>query len=424
MPKSRYLVVLLPSPLSLLSAFAYFLYRKFDCIDNTVITRYRETKSKTEASFLLGEGLVCNLDSKELLSHVLSFISSHLSGDTQKLYKRWAHYCHSGYRADNYSLSFWLLRNSLRQDPKILLEELTQYFRAELNLRKDPYQSKQKLDDLSGLEPIVSRMPGKRFLTLPIYQEKGNPEAKSELEDYAEVVLSEAAIWLLAHKKINIVVGGESGVGKSSFAASLMIEMINIIRSLRSRENGWEDLPVTVTSETLDLATPVLESILWRRAKDRQVLPKRPWTLDLAIEAVARARDTEANIVISDLPGKETPITELVASQANVVILIVKDWEVELPIWTNFCNRLGIEVVAKLKSTEFSSAITRYQSGKIVCGKVHQLQRVACSWDRAISQLAEFLLFDILPTYIRRREETIKRVLAQEIKQASARHLH
>jgi hypothetical protein len=279
-----------------------------------------------------------------------------------------------------------------------------------VNLWQNPYAPKLPLlpDDTPTVFPYPS---DKRFVTLPFFKEEGEGVGKREVVGFKTFGLSEGRVWDLQEHRICGVIGGPPGAGKTTLAVSLAAEMKNIVRGLQTRR-GWGLFSLNVDSTSVDFATPTIEAVKEGRGKDRGHLDalKRPWTEALALEAfesLHQYSEGGVNILLADLPGLLTPITEIVAAPADFGILITDKWE-KIPDWRKFMDRMGILVLAELKSKERSSIITKYKQFEYLAGRVELLDRVTRAWDLTIQWLAEFLLFEILPTLVRRRRERLE----------------
>jgi len=241
--------------------------------------------------------------------------------------------------------------------------------------------------------------------SLQVFKGKGGEGAENDLTTTFEVTLDEGRIYSLQDKHIGVVIGGPPQSGKSTLAVSLVTEMNNYIRSLKTRR-GFADLDVSVGLCTLDAATPTSKAIAegWAR-KDPEKLAsmKQPWTQRLARQAQDRflyARE-KCNIVIGDLPGRVTPITELLVSSADASIIISKDWEVVKEEWLPLMHRAGVPLISKVRRREtgdgYESLVTSWRPGERFSGRVASLNRAQVSSDLFLQWLVLFLLFDIFP---------------------------
>lgn len=411
-------LLLCPFPITLFCAFGYFLLRHFGWVDPEVAVRYATSRARS-APVEMSHGLVWNLVSKDFPERLAPLIQQHVREEETYLLKRLLTFAESAPPTRKQAFAHWILRCSLRSgDPARILEAARCSFLACLEQGIDPWKSHLPVPEIAPLpmaEEPVQIPPDKRIGTIPIF--KSHTPGEREVIATARYELREGRVWELA-QTIRMVVGGPAGSGKSTVVASLAFEMKNILASLRTR-TGWEGLRVRVEPVNLDLATPTLEAISAGARNDCLTLEakKRQWSIELALEALDRFLEaTEgANIVIGDLPGG-TPdsITEIVMAPADVAILVTKDWK-QMPIWKEYLDRLGITLVSQVRShlaeEEFSSVVTTYRKGEYFGGRIVGLDRVDRSWDRFISWLAEFLLFDILPSFIEERRRKLARLL-------------
>lgn len=331
--------------------------------------------------------------------------------------KRLMTYCVSGDPMKGAPFARWISGQCLTHpNPKIVLERTAEVFQRCLDGSIDPWHTQMPLEDIPIVRSDVKPFPqGKRIITLPIF--KSQEPSEKEVISVRRCVLDEAAILELLTANIGIMIGGRSGSGKSTLAASLAAEMQNIAESLATR-TGWEWFPFVIETVNLDLATPTVDAIQAGFGKDREKLAKmkRPWTRELALEALKEfaCAKSRAHVTIADLPGgKIGAITEITAELADVAVLVVRDWS-HMSEWNSFIHRMGIALVAQARSRTagegVQSVVTRYHEGRIIAGRATDLDRVNRSWDLFISWLAEFLLFDILPTFVRERRKRLKRI--------------
>ncbi|TAK58104.1 hypothetical protein EPO17_00330 [Patescibacteria group bacterium] len=405
-------VAVLPFPLTAGALLSQGILRFLGYISDNTHTRF--TRVSSPHTQLLGcEGRIINLNCRELYPKMLELVKS----DPQL--KRILNFAiFGGYRqtrvahAQLVSALQKLDTNASRQ----ALASASVLVRILREGHLDIWQSTQVFEGfVAVLESLVVTPTkviyprDKRVLSLPVFQAKTGIPTDDDVTGSFEVELSEGRICELQGRHISLVIGGPNGSGKSTLAVSLVAEMNNIIRSLRSRQS-FSNLQVSVSLSVgladLDMATPTTSVILEDREdkRERLLALKRPWTMELAEEAqqkllLERARH---NIVIGDLPGRVTNITELLAGSADAGIIVSRDWEILKAEWVPLLASAGLPLVSRIRSRGaeggFSSLVTHWRPGERLSGRITSLNRFQKSWDLFIQWLALFLLFDILPT--------------------------
>ena len=125
------------------------------------------------------------------------------------------------------------------------------------------------------------------------------------------------------------------------------------------------------------------------------------------------AAKQEVNIVIADLPGEVSDITETLTVPADGGIIITKDWD-EMGVWDRVLIRCGVRKIAQARSRMpeegLESVVTLFKPGRLLSGRVTGLDRVVKSWDPFIFYLAVFLLFDLLPSLVSQRERVVNQL--------------
>jgi len=405
-------VVILPFPLTVISLFSYGILYFLGYIDETTHVRFAHSMGNKTHDLFGCQGRIIYLYSRDLHSKMLELLeeSWHL--------KRILHFAQCGGNKQTKSLYARLVSVLRKLDTESSRRAIiqTSFLISDLrNKNRDIWKGTEvmetfvpMLESFEIAQPVVvSYPPDKRFLNLPVFKDRGGAtRTEDDVNDYFEVVLSEGRIYELQNKQISIVIGGPSRSGKSTLAVSLVAEMQNYIRSLKSRQS-FSDLELSVGLANLDLATPTTQAIAekWASNHEKVASLKRPWNISLAEEAqqnLFKCRE-ENNISIGDLPGGRVDnITELIASSADAAIIISNDWNVFKEEWNPLFSRLGLPLVAKIRSRRaeegFSSLITTRDPGKALMGRISSLKRYTKSWDLFIQWLAAFLLFEILPT--------------------------
>ena len=426
-------ILLVPFPITPLAAFAHFFLSRLGIIASAAAVHYHGAPGSQSTAIALGNGAVLNIASLDLFPYLSSFLAELPEGE-RYWFKRCLTYCKDGDPKHNHRLQRWLLQHAIAaSDAEDVLRAATELFASwsadGVDLWRSAFSLKEpRAADSSfhGAWPLDTRI-----ITIPIL--KSDEPGEREVADVATFRFHEGRVLALQSARICIGVGGPKGSGKSTLAASLALEMQNEILSLQSRA-GWENFSLAVEVVNLDLATPTVDAIAAGRAKgEREALraQKRPWTEALALEALSAllAAKARANVVIADMPGGITPITEIVAAAADTVILIANDWSLMNPWWNFAAKRMGLELVARARSrrsipepdlqgaegrdTAFTSMVKQHRPGRMISGRVVDLDRIVRSWDPYISRANKFLLFDILPAFVMRRQERLKRDLGE-----------
>lgn len=410
-------VVLVPFPLTPLSVFAYYFLEHLGVIDAFSNSRYHNSSEGNQSTVVLGDGFILRMSHKDLYEYLISHLPYVRSGE-KGFFRRCITFFQSAPAYMQEPWRNWILRHSFQcgqlDDVLDITDQLLDVCRKnELDPWRDPFPGKT----LSVPKVINGNYPlDKRFGALPIL--KSAEPGEKEVSGVKGYVLSEGGAWKLCGHRLGLVIGGPSGSGKSTLAVSLTHEINVIVESLKTRR-GWEEFSLRVRAFTLDRATPTLDAIQEGEGKDRHRLGviKQPWTTELARQATIEflQKKAESDIVISDLPGGDVDtITEITASGADIGILITKDWNFMRP-WQKFFSMMGISRVSQIRSAQtvegLSSIVATYDPGRMISGRAVDLDRMNRSWDRFISWLAEFLLFDILPAFVENRREKLIKLL-------------
>ena len=419
MEDSRVRVLLVPFPVSPLVAFAYFIGRHFGFFSPDVVVRY--TAGGDSHHYFAG-GKIRRLDHQELYKELDSSIWK--CGDKRRaLLKRMLDYCAF---SKERSFKKRLLQCSSISNPKPLLESSAVPFFEECFLNGRDLWWAGWDDERDGKffqKPVsapVEIPPGLQFGTFPVLKNKDKDPKEREIEKTASFKLVEGRVKFLEGERLGCAIIGPKSSGKSTFAFSLAVRAGHILESLKSRGGAWENFSLEVALLNLDLGTPTDEGAIGLGlAGDREMMQrlKRPWTMELALEALAKFSRSKAKpgLVIADLPGKISRFSELAASLADVAVIVVNNWEEEIPRWRAFADSLGIELVGEVRSRLWKegsfSLITRYHPGEFVSGRVAGMDRVDFSGDACVSRMAEFLLLDIMPSVVERRRKKIGRLL-------------
>lgn len=256
----------------------------------------------------------------------------------------------------------------------------------------------------------ILEIPDARVITIPIVDGITDHLRDSrKLTGSRTMRLMEGKIFALTKgPAIVLGIGGPPNSGKSTFAASLAEEMSVILDSLSSRGGFWEDLHCQVRVESLDVATPVADTILAGQGKDRQLLAARKvsWTKDLAKKTVLHI-DSAAlkgpGIIIADFPGKIDDLTGMLSDAVDVACVIARSQD-GIQEWRSFFDDQSIRIVGEFQSSKASSLVTRVDRGaSLIRGRINVPDRVAMGWDPVVRTFAELLLFEILPATFAKR---------------------
>lgn len=413
-------VLLVPFPITPLTAFAFFLYRKFGLVTDDVYVRYRKAPGGENQPLRFGNGVVWNLSSRNLYTELDELIAQYATGD-RRILKRLLTFCQSGDPAKRLLLARWIIECFFAFDhPRPVLEEARGYFSHCVDKGIDLWEREPLVLPRVPLayKPSFPVLPDKRIFTLPVF--KSQEPGETEVIASARCELREGRVWELRSSHIGIMIGGPARSGKSTLATSLVTEFLNQIQSLATRI-GWAGFSLDVECVDLDLATPTTEAI-WM-ARDGRLLDtsalKRPWTTELALEGLRRFAVTkeQAHLTFVDLPGGPIDaITETLAALADVAILVTHDWE-RMEEWQRLVNQMGITLVSQARSRRgdegFSSVVTRYHPGRIIAGRVVDLDRVVRSDDPFVLGAAWCLLYDILPSFVSGRRQRLEHLRSE-----------
>lgn len=250
--------------------------------------------------------------------------------------------------------------------------------------------------------------PGVRFVNLadlgpaiqddPITWEHPRGSIKHELDvgNFVRIV----------HRSVHLLIGGQPGSGKSTLAVALADALEDILSELRSSGGWWESLKYGARVFSLDTGTPVVEAIQRGEGWQSHALAakKIEWTNELArktrdeLDLVLQAGDV--SIIVSDLPGRSGGVTPFLSKGADAAIILAREWS-HVGAWRRIFRFANVPVVAEIASCEKDSVLALAPPlGELSArlrGRIHRPNRTNIAWNGVVRQLAELLLFDILP---------------------------
>jgi len=138
---------------------------------------------------------------------------------------------------------------------------------------------------------------------------------------------------------IRIVIGGPQHSGKSTFAIYL--------------ERALTNLGINVYNQDYDPFSPTKDYALGiisneeRKKRKKKVLSKEARSCSKKFISLSAKYD----LLIGDLPGKITDITEILVSGGTHAIILCRDDELgEIDQWKNFFEQQGLDVIAIIES--------------------------------------------------------------------------
>lgn len=398
---------ILPFPLSATALFGYGILRFLGHVSDDTHVRFAHVAGSPSKLFTCqGKIIELRLRTSDLYLEVLG-----LTGSDPQLKRILTFACHGDKEMRERLES--VLHKLNTENRRKALSLVSQLIATSMETKSDMWKSTKGFEAfVTTLSSLPTRLPttyppDKRIMSLPVFKgKKEGVRTEDDVTESFEVVLEEGRICTLQGKHIGIVIGGPPQSGKSTLAVSLVAEMQNWITTLQTRRD-FEGLNVTVGRCTLDLATPTTEAIAegWANIDSQKLTSmKQPWTPRLAKRAQERFLESRGkyNIVVGDLPGRVTEITELLVSTADACIILSNDWDIVQKEWIPLMNTAGVPIISKVRRREtgdgYSSLVTSWRKGERFSGRVTALNRTQKSWDLFIQWLALFLLFDVLPT--------------------------
>lgn len=413
-------VLLVPYPIPPLVGLAFLVWKKLGMLaDDVYIQHHRHTGKGEPFIEFFGEGTLWKVAQSRnggvsLFEHIRLLIKKRASPDAGALLLRmlrFVYWSNMEKRKERGDIETWLMRLTLLgQSPHKVLEAAASYFDGYLSERRDPWKEwvSPPHESLPELKTVGPKNYPSGVLPVDIaiaMEEDGQPVTALTSQELVEGKLCE-----LKGKKFLVVVGGHSGAGKSTLAGALVHHGQHAIKGICSHP-GWENFCLDLRLVTMDLATPTVQLIMAGHGKLRTQAnaAKQPWKSELVWEALAKVRTAfceGADIVITDLPGKITPITEILAALADFGILISKDPN-ELNPWRKFMEEtIGTTIVAEMRSSEQRSCITKYIRGRFLGGNLQSPDR-SIQPDAVIHLLSKLLLLEFLPTLLEEQRESL-----------------
>ncbi len=298
----------------------------------------------------------------------------------------------------------------------------------------DPYRMEMSSDP-SGIERKKKIIIPKRategsrvFMTFPILKKdqegKTSKTAGQEIIGNTTKILFENEVRFLEYNVIIIGVVGPANSGKSTFIASLYIEVNNILNSLATRNFPFLKAEII----DLDKSSPTLDFIFSKEIK-RKCLHKKQWSFDVACqcykEVKERIKYKKSNIFFLDLPGGKIDDVSLVLSGfCDGVIVVSRDWTSVTDEWRPLLKCAGTYEIAHFRSRTldeigpigipYTSIITTYKPRDLVSGRFVGLNRELSSYhDPIIRDIATILLFDLFPEIIRKKQILLQKALRE-----------
>lgn len=417
-----YKVVIVPFPLTPLSAFGYFLYQGGGEISPNAYSVYhwRPTSDRIKKAWQSDDVLVLTgRDITERLDRLIQTEPKTLESQNRRRLLHLIASPSSGKQKENIE-AFARSLNTDWSTPQPALMAAIKVFAEILGSKQDPRLSELQELSIHKAESFVSLdLPRSQVLdTLPKFDDTPAPNQK--LIGYWHQALEESNIGSLTNQHLSLVVGGPPGSGKTTATVTLVDEMNNLAGSLRSRL-GWEEFNLSVGYVNLDLGTPVGNHIVNQQGQNRELLEslKQKWTPEKAeagLHAIMEAKK-EYNIVVADLPGRIDGLTRMLSCGADGSLIFSNKWEL-VDEWKRFFAEMGqpnlTQAFTRPPNEGLMSSVKVYRPGSFLSGRVCGLVRVVCSWDPFLKFLAKALLFDLLPALVASRQKAIQKIHLNE----------
>lgn len=417
-------VILVPYPVSVLSSFAYYVFRQTGASSPYVFYRWRNLDKDQDSAVRL-----C-LFGPMLFVKILSRLQTLSQAKTWHL-RRVFNFCNSPDRVHRATIAEMQKAIALLGgSPLGILEQCARYWKEVISAEVDPFKSGlptfRPSSDIPLEEPLPTDIPrndpkkkGDRvFVSRPKFDGANVDETgHSRVIGSTRFSIQEPRIKLLLRRSLAIGVFGPSSVGKSTTVRSLVDEMQNFVDGLAERSGigWWNGFDLTVDRLDLDLGTPTQGAIEEGEGQNRQRTEsdKRPWTMELADEALRRLSLARrmTNILIVDLPGRADDILEVIGSSLDGSILLIPSGDTGLKAeWGKYLDStLALERLsnmASFKPGEGKISMARPHSHhRTARGHIVGLERLSVSYDPFFGYLAKVLLCDLLPEMVEKRHE-------------------
>lgn len=319
------------------------------------------------------------------------------------------------YRDPLFARQWWKAVDKMNDGPNVFHRSLFSFLRYQILSKDSPREAyftcQRVLANLINRETMDYSNLAPTEIEIPALKSHSNEPDKIEMARF-KFDRSRALLLVKSSPGVTLAVGGSPNSGKSTFSASLFVEMSRLVASCV--EDGiLEKGALSVGFCDLDLASPTSCFIARREEIIRG--EKRKWTADLVDEAIIHLRkvQSENQIVVADLPGgSPDEITQRLAREATFSVLIDRQPE-RAGLWREFL--LGadlpiylIGVHTRFGESDRESGTREYESKEFgdkwnfLRGRVVDLARELKEDDPFIHLAAHVLLFDFLPGSILR----------------------
>ncbi len=438
--------VLVPFPLTLLSAFGYYLYKRAGLINERTKVKYHWVSAQLAkiGGEFYAKDYIGSLIHDNLTEELLYLIRSE-EEELRGRFKRMLEFCNEKNNVFAKLLLKDVCYQSLYEGPELILLMLEGSFDEAIKADINP--SKRGIGFLRMRElPIHPHLPKDReIIRLPFQEElesMGVKEgqrpaipafhahiAKAKDLQWRKIEVQEGRVRLLTNSPIgamSLIFIGQAHAGKSTQASLIYNEMLDRFEALGKRER-WQPFNPILKSVNLDLGTPTVIKPGTDPVDDDFSLKKRTWSTELALKAFDKFWENKktADIVIADIPGGHVDnpkgpiddITEITAALGDVAIMLIphdnKDEEEKIFNWRKLCYRLGIPIIGRFitgTGVEIYTCVTKYDKGESIEGIVGMKYR-EFNPNYFSRSLTEILLYDLLPAVIENRQKKLMEMI-------------